>query len=242
MTTEMTQLTVNGLTIDVIRKDIKHLHLGVYPPAGRIRVAAPLHVNDEAVRLFTITKLPWIKRQQAKFHDQERQTAREYVSGESHYLRGHRYRLTVIYQDAPPTVVIRNQRALDLYVRPGSDTPARERVLRAWYRAQLKEEAGPLIAKWEEILEASVADWGVKEMKTKWGTCNIADRRIWLNLELIKKPTACLEYVIAHELTHLLERHHNDRFQATMSRYMPHWQHSRDELNRAPLGHASWEY
>src|SRR5258708_29913297 len=242
MSTDTYQMTVQGLTIDIVGKEIKNLHFGVYPPAGRVRVAAPLRVNDEAVRLFTISKLTWIKRQREKFLGQERQSAREYVSGESHYYHGRRYRLNVITHAGAPAVVIRNRRTLDLYVRAGSDVGARERVLLTWYRRQLKEDVAPLIAKWEAILGVSVSAWGVKQMKTKWGTCNSEARRIWLNLDLIKKPASCLEYVIAHELVHLRERHHNERFVATMSTFMPLWQHYRAELNGAPLAHASWEY
>ena len=242
MNIEKHQITVNGLVVDVVRRDIKNLHLGVYPPAGRVRVAVPLQVNDESVRLFTISKLAWIKRQQTKYEDQERQSAREFVSGESHYYQGHRYLLNVIYQKGSPKVAIRNNKTLDLIVRTGSDTAERERVLNTWYRRRLKEEIVPLIAKWEALIGVKVAEWGVKQMKTKWGTCNIKARRIWLNLELIKKPVHCLEYIIVHELVHLLERHHNDRFVAHMNSFMPLWQHYRDELNRAPLGHESWEY
>jgi predicted metal-dependent hydrolase len=242
MNTEMQQITVNGLIIDVVRKNIKNLHLAVYPPNGRIRVATPLHINDEAVRLFAISKLAWIKRQQAKFLLQERQSAREFVSGESHYYQGHRYLLDVTYRKGTPAVNIRNNKTMDLFVRPGSDATARERVLTAWYRSRLKEEIAPLIAKWEAIIGVEVAEWGVKQMKTRWGTCNIRARRIWLNLELIKKPIHCLEYVIVHEMIHLFERHHNDRFFAYMNRYMPLWQHYREELNRASLGHEEWDY
>src|SRR5437660_8469400 len=148
MSTEQHQITVNGLVVDVVRKDIKNLHLGVYPPAGRVRVAAPLRVNDEAVRLFTISKLPWIKRQQAKFEGQERQSAREFVSGESHYYQGNRYLLNVMYHKGSPAVIVRNNKSMDLCVRSGSDTSDRERVLITWYRQRLKEEIAPLIAKW----------------------------------------------------------------------------------------------
>ena len=239
---EQHQITVNGLTVDVVRKDIKNLHLAVYPPAGRIRVAAPLRVNDEAVRLFTVSRLGWIKRQQAKFADQERQSSREYLSGESHYYHGHRYLLNVVYREGTPTVSIRNNKMLDLCVRPDSDTPERERVLTTWYRRQLKAEIAPLMSKWETTIGVQVVEWNVKQMKTRWGTCNIAASRIWLNLELIKKPVHCLEYIIVHELVHLLERHHNERFTTYMNRYMPLWQHYREELNRAPLGHATWDY
>ena len=239
---EKHQITVNDLVVDVVRKDIKNLHLGVYPPNGRVRVAAPLRVNDEAVRLFTISRLPWIKHQQAKFEGQERQSAREFISGESHYYQGHRYLLNVIYQEGGPKVIIRNNKVLDLFVRPGSDTPTRERVLTNWYRQRLKEEIVPLIAKWETTIGVKVAEWGVKQMKTRWGTCTISKSRIWLNLELIKKPVHCLEFIIVHELVHLLERHHNERFIGYMNNFMPLWRHYREELNREPLGHATWEY
>ena len=241
-TEEKHQITVNDLVVDVVRKDIKNLHLGVYPPNGRIRVAAPLRVNDETVRLFTISRLPWIKRQQARFEGQERQSARDFISGESHYYQGHRYLLNVIYQAGTPTVIIRNNKFIDLFVRPASNTSTRERVLVAWYRQRLKEEIAPLIAKWEAIIGVQVAEWGVKQMKTRWGTCTISARRIWLNLELIKKPVHCLEYIIVHELVHLLERHHNDRFVGYMNSFMPLWRHYREGLNREPLGHALWEY
>lgn len=242
MSTEKHQLNVNGLIVDVVRKNIKNLHLAVYPPNGRVRIAVPLRINDEAVRLFAISKLAWIQRQQAKFAAQERQSAREFVSGESHYYQGNRYLLNVIYRTGTPTVTIRNNKIMDLYVRPGSDTPERDRILTAWYRQRLKEEIPPLIAKWEPIMGVQVAEWGVKHMKTRWGTCNISARRIWLNLELIKKPVHCLEYVVVHEMVHLLERHHNERFTAYMNRFMPLWQHYRQELNRVPLGHEEWEY
>src|SRR6266700_170466 len=242
MSTEQHQITVHGLVVDVVRKDIKNLHLGVYPPAGRIRVAAPLQVNDEAVGLFIISRLSWIKRQQARFEGQERQSAREYVSGESHYYQGNRYLLNVLYHKGTPAVIIRNNKTMDLFVKPGSDTFRCERVLIAWYRQRLKEEIAPLIAKWEAIIGVQVAEWGVRQMKTRWGTCNIEAQRIWLNLELIKKPVHCLEYIIVHELVHLLERHHNERFIALMIIFISLYRHHREELNQAPLGHDDWDY
>jgi len=238
----MHQIRINDLVVDVVRKDIKNMHLAVYPPDGRVRVAAPLLVDDGAVRLAVISKLAWIKRQQALFEGQERQSAREYVYGESHYYWGHRYLLNVAYHDAPPQVVVRNKTTLDLFVRPGSNTAQRERALLAWYRQQLKAAIPPLIAKWAPIVGVQVADWGVKRMKTKWGACTIEARRIWLNLELVKKPPRCLEYIIVHEMVHLLERLHNERFVAYMDEFMPQWRLFRDELNRAPLAHETWEY
>ena len=242
MSIEQHQITVNDMAVDVVRKNIKNVHLGVYPPAGRIRIAVPLHINDESARLFTIAHWSWIKRQQAKFAQQARQSEREYVSGESHYYQGRRYLLNVVYQKGTPSVVIRNNKTMDLFVRSGSDSATRASVLTAWYRQRMKEELVPLIAKWEQIIGEAVADWGVKQMKTRWGTCNTQARRIWLNLELIKKPPHCLEYVVVHEIVHLLERRHNERFVSYMNRYLPLWHHYREELNRSPLGHETWEY
>ena len=242
MSTEVHQITISDLVVDVVRKDIKNLHLAVYPPHGRVRVSAPLLVDDEAVRLAVVSRLAWIQRQQAMFENQQRQSAREYVTGESHYYWGNRYLMNVIYEDAPPKVVIRNKTKLDLYIRPGSDTAQRERVLLAWYREQVKAAIPPLIEKWEATIGVDVAEWRVRRMKTKWGTCTIEARRIWLNLELVKKPPRCLEYIIVHEMVHLLERHHNDRFTGYMDHFMPQWQLFRDELNRAPLSHEDWDY
>ena len=242
MTTDTHQIKVSGLTVDVVRKDIKNLHLAVYPPAGRVRVAAPLRVSEEAVRLAVVSRLGWIKKQRTKFISQARQSEREYVSGESHYFQGQRYRLNVIYQNGASRVVIRNKSAIDLYVRAGSDREQRERVMLAWYRQCLKEQIPALIEKWEPVLGVQVADWRVRQMKTKWGTCNTKAGRIWLNLELAKKSAQCLEYIVVHEMVHLLERHHNDHFTELMSRFMPQWKLHREELNRSTLGHEEWSY
>ncbi|MCC7362081.1 MAG: M48 family metallopeptidase [Anaerolineales bacterium] len=236
------QIAVAGLVVDVVRKDIKHLHLAVYPPAGRVRVAAPLRLDDEAVRLAVVSRLGWIRQQQAKFAEQERETEREYLSGESHYFQGARYRLNVIYQAGRPGVAVRNNRMLDLIVRPGSDRAQRERVMLEWYRQQLKDELARLVPRWEQAIGVTATQVGVKQMKTKWGTCNTRARRLWLNLELAKKPARCLEFVLVHELVHLLERHHNAQFQGLMDRHLPQWRLLRDELNREPLGHATWDY
>lgn len=161
MSIEMHQIVVNDLVVDVVRKNIKNLHLGVYPPSCRIRVAVPLRVNDNAVRLFTISKLAWIRRQQTKFREQERQSAREFISGESHYYQGRRYLLNVVYREGAPAIIIRNNKIIDLSVRPGSDTSQRERIFMTWYRQRLKEEIAPLIPKWERIIGVQTAEWGV---------------------------------------------------------------------------------
>jgi predicted metal-dependent hydrolase len=236
------QITVSGVQVQVFRKGIKNLHLGVYPPHGRVRVAAPLRVSDDAVRLAVIGKLGWIRRQRARFEAQPRQSAREMVSGESHYFLGRRYRLRVIERDATADVTLRNKSTLELQVRPASTARQRNRILHQWYRQQLKALIPPLIEKWQTALGVTVAEWGVKRMKTRWGTCNIEAQRIWLNLELAKKPVQCLEYIVAHELVHLIERNHNDRFVFIMEKHLPHWRQNRQELNSAPLANETWSY
>ncbi len=238
----MHQIDVNGLVVDVVRKDIKNLHLAVYPPNGRVRVAAPLRVNDEAVRMAVIARWGWIKRQQANFRAQERESRHEYVNGESHYFLGNRYLLNIIEDSRAGKVIVRNKKKIDLYTHPNSTRAQRERIMLNWYRAYLRQTVPALIEKWEKIVGVQVADWGIKQMKTKWGTCNIQKRRIWINLELAKKSESCLEFIVAHEMVHLLERHHNDRFVELMNKFMPSWRIYRAELNRAPLGHADWEY
>ncbi len=235
-------IRIGGMDVDVVRKDIKNLHIGVYPPNGRVRVAAPLLVDDDAVRLAVISRLSWIKRQKAHFKEQTRQSKREYVRRESHYFLGQRYLLNVIEHSGRAKVEVSNPRRLDLFVPPGADAKQRERVLIEWYRRQLKLRIPPLIEKWEEITGVQVADWGVKRMKTKWGSCNREARRIWLNLELAKKPIECIEYIIVHEMVHFLERKHDERFIAQMDAFMPQWRLYRDELNRGPLSHETWIY
>jgi predicted metal-dependent hydrolase len=242
MTTSERSIVVNGMPVDVVRKDIKNLHLGVYPPHGRVRVAAPLAVNDDAVRRAVITRLHWIKRQQTKFQQQSRQSRLDYVSGESHYYLGRRYRLNVSVDDGRGGVSIGNASRIDLRTRAAADRRERERVFLAWYRKELRRVAGPLIELWAHKLGIDPPRWGIKRMKTKWGTCSIEARRIWLNLELSKKPAQCLEYIVVHELTHFLERHHNDRFIALMDQHLPQWRHHRTVLNSAPLAHESWDY
>lgn len=183
-----------------------------------------------------------VKRQQARFAAQPRQTAREMVSGESHHYLGRRYRLRVLERDGPGRVVLRNRTTLELHVRREYAAHEREAVLRRWYRERLRELVPPLLAKWEAMLGVRATSWGIRTMKTKWGACNAGARRIWLNLELVKKPVQCLEYLIVHELAHLVERRHNDRFVSLMDRHLPQWRHHRKVLNEAPLGHAEWTY
>ena len=236
------QLVVGGLPVEVVRKDIKNLHIGVYPPSGRVRVAAPLHLDDDAVRLAVISRLGWLRRQQTAFEQQVRQSQREFVTGESHYFEGRRYRLDVLECHGRAMVRLQNNKTLVLRVRPETDREGREAIVHRWYRSQLRARLPELIAKWEPKIGEHVDDVRIRKMKTRWGSCNISARRIWLNLELAKKPTACLEYVLVHEMVHLLERKHSERFWKLIDSHMPHWHMHRDELNRAPLAHADWRY
>jgi predicted metal-dependent hydrolase len=242
MSTETRRIVVSGINVDVVRKPIKNLHLGVYPPAGRVRVAAPPAVSDDAVRLAVIGKLGWIRRQRAKYAAQPRQSEREMVSGESHYFLGQRYRLRVIPDDGAARVTVRNRGTLELRIRPETDAAARERVLHRWYRERLRELSAPLVAKWQTILGVEAAQVRIKKMKTKWGSCNVSPRRIWLNLELAKKPALCLEYVVVHELVHLIERNHTDRFVSLLDKHLPNWRQHRQALNDGPLAHDGWNY
>lgn len=240
MSTESRAITVSGISVQIERKDIKNLHLGVYPPNGRVRVAAPLVVSDDAVRLAVIGKLGWIRRQQAKFAEQPRQTAREMVNGESHYFLGRRYRLRVHEQVGKQYVAIRGLNSLDLFVNAGRTVEQREAVLARWYRQQLNELIPPLLAQWQAKLGVQVNAWGIKRMKTKWGSCNPVTGRVWFNLELAKKPVQCLEYIVAHELAHLLERQHNQRFITLLDRHIPTWKSYRELLNLQHLAHERW--
>lgn len=242
MVIDTRHLTVSGIRVEVVRKDIKNLHLGVYPPQGRVRVAAPLVISDEAVRLAVIDKLGWIKRQKAKFSEQARQSQRELVNGESHYFLGRRYRLRVHEVDAPARVAVRGVASLDLFVRPDSLPAQRESVLLHWYREQIKLLIPPLLEKWQPIIGVQAKQWGIKRMKTKWGSCNPTAQRVWLNLELAKKPVLCLEYIVVHELVHLLERKHTERFTVLMDGFMPNWRVCRETLNSGVLGHEVWAY
>lgn len=239
MTTDATSLTVSGVLVSVVRKPIKNLHLGVYPPDGRVRVAAPPSISDAAVRVAVISRLRWIKQQQASFAGQRRESPRELVSGESHYYRGRRYRLAVAYAEGRPSVRVVGG-WLRMTVPAGTSAEGRALVLDAWYRERLRWFAAPLVAAWQATLGVEVRFWGIKRMKTKWGSCNATARRIWLNVELVKKPPSCLEYVIAHELMHLRVAQHDHRFIALMQRHLPSWARTRAELNASPIVAASW--
>lgn len=242
MTTERSHIDVSGIPVEIHRKGIKNLHVGVYPPNGKVRVAAPPHLDDEAVRLAIVSRLGWIRRQQQGFARQERQSAREMVTGESHYFEGRRYRLNVVEHPGKSRVRLVNNGTLELRVPPGTERSSRQQMLDRWYRRQLKGRIPDLLDRWQPVTGIDVADCRVKRMKTRWGSCNIEARRIWLNLELAKKDPVCVEYILVHEMVHLLERHHTDRFRELMDQFMPDWRLRRDKLNKAPLAHEEWAY
>ena len=232
----------SNLSIDVVRKDIKNMHLAVYPPTGRVRIATPLNVNDEAVRLFAISKIAWIRKQQRHFKAQDRQSPREFIQRESHYFQGKRFLLRITEHKASVKVEIKTKTYIDLFIRPNSTIEQKQIAINEWYRAELKKLIPEIIQKWEQKIGVQVSEWQVKQMKTKWGTCNIEKKRIWINLELGKKPIHCLEYIIVHEMIHFIERHHNERFMALMDKYIPQWKFFKEELNKLPVSHGEWDY
>ena len=218
----MNTLHIGALTLQLHRKAIKHLHISVLPPDGKLRVAAPEHMTDTAIRMAVVLRIPWIRKQQNEFSKQARQSEREMLGGESHYLWGRRYRMEFIQRHGKHEILPKGKTKLQMFVSPETTADKRRLVLTEWYRAELKEKLPPLIEKWQAKLKVDLADWGVKQMKTKWGSCNVQAKRIWLNLELAKKPPECLEYIVVHELVHLLERHHNTRFQHCRTFPNPH--------------------
>ncbi|MDF2155005.1 SprT family zinc-dependent metalloprotease [Vibrio sp. CAU 1672] len=238
----MSKLTISGMELTVNRKDIKNLHISVLPPDGMVRVSVPLKMSEQAIRLAVISKLAWIKKQKAEFASQLRQSDREMLYGESHYLWGHRYLLDIEFSQGKHSVVKASSKKLLLTVSEKTTHDKRLKLLNDFYRQEVKDHTEQLLEKWQRRLGVEALDWGVKKMKTKWGSCNISSKRIWLNSELAKKPPECLEYILLHELVHLLERHHNERFKALMDKHLPDWRERRDLLNRLPLAHDSWEY
>ena len=230
MITESYTLTIHEFTVQVVKKPIKNLHLGLYPPLGRVRVAAPLHLSEEAIRAAVLTRLPWIRKHQRNFQRQDRISPREYVSGESHYYLGRRYRLRVHSTGQAGRIELSHAHFIDLHVRQGATKDYKERLFQDWHRQTLKDRIPLIIGRYEPILRVKVAECGIKRMKTRWGTCNIQAKRIWLNLDLAQYSEPCLEYVVVHEMAHLLERLHNERFKGILDRVMPHWRQVKSKL------------
>ncbi len=237
----VSQIRLGDIAVDVVLKDIKNIHLSVYPPTGRVRISAPKRMSVDTIRIFAISKLGWIKEQQTKLREQERETPRDYVDRESHYVWGKRYLLAVSERKEAPSIELSHGRML-LGVRPQTDESKRQALVEEWYREQLKEAVPPLLARWQSRLGVRVEQFFVQRMKTKWGSCNHKARTIRLNTELAKKPADCLEYIVLHELVHLAEPTHSARFVALMDRSMPNWQFHRQVLNRLPVRREKWSY
>ena len=235
----VTHIKLGDMVLDVVQKDIKNVHLSVYPPNGRVRISAPLRMNSDTIRVFAISKLSWIKQQQPKMQEQERESPREFLDCESHYVWGKRYLLKVTEVDAAPKVELVH-RKLRLTVRSGTSEEKRATIIDAWDREQLRQAVPAIIARWEPVLGMKVARFFVQRMKTKWGSCSTDVGSIRLNTDLAKKPPECLEYIVVHEMVHLLEPTHNDRVVALMNQFMPKWQHCRQMLNRLPVRHETW--
>ncbi|MBN8461043.1 MAG: M48 family metallopeptidase [Verrucomicrobia bacterium] len=236
-----TTIQLGDTTVDVVRKDIKNVHLSVHPPAGRVTIAAPSHMSLDTIRVFAITKLGWIRQQQTKLLEQEREAPREFLDRESHYVWGKRYLMQKTESDEPPVIELCHRR-MHLRVRAGTSREKCQAVVENWYRQQVRRAALPLIARWESRLGVKVDRLFVQRMKTKWGSCNPRGRTLRLNTDLAKKPPQCLEYLVVHELIHLLEPTHNARFTALMDHHMPQWRSHRQTLNRLPIRHESWGY
>ncbi|MDN7132090.1 SprT family zinc-dependent metalloprotease [Halomonas sp. MC140] len=237
----MANIEIGTIAMQLNRKAIKHLHISVLPPDGRVRVSAPTAMSDTSIRMAVISRIPWIKQQQRDFAKQPRQSPREMVNGESHYLWGKSHRLNLVERSGKHAIKA-SRRKLHLHVNPGTSLENKNRVLTEFYRAELKFRIPELLTYWQDKIGVEASDWGVKKMKTKWGSCNTDAKRIWLNLELAKKPPECLEYILVHELVHLLERHHNDRFMAYMDKYLSNWRERKNLLNSMPLAHNHWLY
>lgn len=237
----VTQINLGEIVVDVVKKDIKNIHLSVYPPAGKVRISAPLRMDLDTIRVFAITKLGWIKSQQKKLREQERETPREYLDRESHYVWGKRYLLKMVEKEAAPQVELKHSKMI-LQIRPDATDGKKQEVLEAWYREQLKQVVPELIEKWEPLIGVRVERFFVQKMKTKWGSCSHDAKNIRLNTDLAKKPPECLEYIVVHEMVHLLESTHNSRFISLMDQFMPKWRFYKDQLNRLPVRHEDWGY
>lgn len=237
----MQQLTLGNIAIDVTFKEVKNIHLSVYPPTGRVTITAPKRYDMDTIRVFAASKLTWIKKQQVKFSSQQREIPREYITRESHYFKGKRYLLKVIEVNEAPKIVLKHS-VIELYVKPNSNIEKKSEVINEWYRKELRQFASPILQEWEKKMGVKANALQVKIMKTKWGTCNTDSKTIWLNSELMKKPVSCIEYIIVHELVHLLEKTHNSKFVAYMDNFMPQWRQRKTELNKLPISHKDWEY
>jgi predicted metal-dependent hydrolase len=241
-TSESSNVEISGIHVLLNRKEIKNLHLSVLPPEGRVRLSVPFNTSEQAIRLAIINKLAWIKKQQSDFRSQPRQSSREMSSGESHYLWGQRYRLAITESSGKHTVKVKGNLKIELAVSKSTSIENRLKLLNGIYRHEMQESITKLLPLWQQKLNVESRSVSIRKMKTKWGSCNILAKKIWLNLELAKKPPECMEYILVHELVHLIERHHNERFRKIMDKHMPDWRERRNLLNSLPLAYEDWSY
>ena len=231
----MQWLHIGELEVELHHKAIKNLHLSVLPPDGKIRVSAPVIMSDTAIRMAVISRIPWIKKQQSAFLNQSRQSIREMVSGECHYVWGKKYRLNIVATSGQHRIEFSHANRLDMYVHATTSTQNKQKLLEAFYRMQLQEKLNLCCSSLFTKIGVEPSFIGIRKMKTRWGSANPLSKRIWLNLELAKKPVECLEFILVHELVHLIERHHNDRFVMYMDRFLPQWRERKALLNSLPL-------
>lgn len=225
------QIELSGISIRITRKNVKNINLRVYPRKKQVRISAPWHVREKVIHKFAESKMSWIQQKLASYRPEMQPEEPKFMTGESHWFLGQEYELSVRYADAKPEVLLDKENStMTLQVRPGSDAEKRAHILKEWYRAELKAQIPKLVEKWEPVMNVKVNEFGVKQMKTRWGSCNIKAGRIWLNLELAKKTPACLEYVVVHEMVHLLERLHNKRFYSYMDQFLPNWRQTENLL------------
>lgn len=232
-------IQLGDIAITVTRKDVKHVHLSVHPPGGRVTLVAPIGTRPEVAHAYAASRLGWIRDQQARLRGQARETPRQFVERESHYLWGRRYLLSVREEETKPSVRL-THRSIILTVRPASGSTQRAAVMHDWHKSQLHDTVPELIRRWEPKLGVQVAGYFLQRMKTKWGSCNPRARTIRLNTELVKKPRDLLEYVVVHEMLHLIEPTHSERFHGLMDKQYPAWREARAELNELPLSAEIW--
>ena len=237
----MSEIELGDIKIEVELKDIKNIHLSVYPPDGKVKIAAPERMDLDTIRVFAISKLKWIRKEQDIFRKQDRELPREFLTKESHFFKGKRYLLKVIEVNAKPRVVLKHSE-IELYIRPNTSIEKRREILDEWYREEMRKVLPKIISKWEKEVGVEINEYEIRKMRTKWGSCSIESKKIRLNLELAKKPIECLEYIVVHELVHFLERKHNEHFVNLMNQIMPKWRFHRDDLNRLPFRHVDWKY
>ena len=229
---EVSVIEVADMAVEVERKWIKNLYLRVSPTDARIRVSAPMMMSEEAIRRFVLSKEAWIRQRVKRVGEKKQPTPREYISGEAHYYKGHSYRLKVIYNNGPAKVETEGYEYIILYVREGATKERRAAILQEWYRAELKALLAELIGKWEQVIGVKANRTTIKLMKTRWGSCNHRTHDINFNLELMKRPVHCIEYVVVHELLHIIVRLHNEQFKSLLTHYLPNWRQTKEELNR----------